>query len=83
MTVVSSTPVDQPAPTTALLLDVKQVAALLNCSVRHVWRLADAGKMPPPRRLGHLRRWSRAEIEAWIAADCRAVRFVPSAGGRS
>jgi hypothetical protein len=28
----------------SLLIDVHSVAALLTCSARHVWRLADAGK---------------------------------------
>jgi len=36
------------------LLDVRGVAALLGCSPRHVYRLADVGKMPAPVRLG---RW--------------------------
>ena len=54
------------------LLDVKQVAALLNCSQRHVFRLSDAGSMPKPRKLGTLVRWNRLELEAWIADGCPA-----------
>ena len=34
--------------------DVKAVAEKLDCSPRHVYRLADAAKMPPPIRLGSL-----------------------------
>lgn len=56
------------------LLDVRTVAALLDCSPRHVYRLADAGKMPRPMKLGALLRWSRAAIEAWIAEGCLPVR---------
>lgn len=56
------------------LLDVRAVAALLGCSPRHVYRLADAGKMPAPVRLGALVRWSRQAIEAWIADGCPPVR---------
>ena len=41
----------------AALLDVQAVAALLDCSPRHVYRLADAGRMPPPVRIGALRSW--------------------------
>ncbi len=54
----------------AALLDVKQVAALLNCSQRHIFRLADAGAMPKSRKLGTLVRWNRLELEAWIADGC-------------
>ena len=53
----------------AELLDVKAVAALLGgCSLRHVFRLADSGRMPRPVKLGALVRWRRAELEVWIGA---------------
>jgi len=53
------------------LLDVRAVAALLGgCSTRHVYRMADAGRMPLPLRLGALVRWRRTELEAWIGAGC-------------
>jgi excisionase family DNA binding protein len=58
----------------SVLLDVQAVAQLLACSPRHVYRLADAGKMPPPVRLGALVRWPRAAVEEWIAAGCPVVR---------
>jgi excisionase family DNA binding protein len=65
-----------PADLAALpaLLDVRAVAALLGCSARHVYRLADAGRMPPPVRLGALVRWRRADLNAWLEAGCRPVR---------
>jgi excisionase family DNA binding protein len=56
------------------LLDVQQVGKFLNCSPRTVYRLADAGKMPAPVRLGALVRWSRASVEAWIAAGCPSCK---------
>ena len=56
------------------LLDVNQIAHLLNCSPRTVHRLADGGKMPRPVKLGALTRWSRAAVEAWIADGCKPVR---------
>jgi excisionase family DNA binding protein len=59
---------------TALLLDVKAVAALLDCSPRTVYRLADWGKMPRPLKLGAMVRWKRADLEAWVAEGCRPVR---------
>jgi excisionase family DNA binding protein len=58
----------------AALLDVEQVAELLNCSARHVYRLADAGRMPAPVRLGALVRWRRQDLETWIADGCRPCR---------
>lgn len=54
----------------AALLDVKQVAGLLNCSARHVYRLSDGGNMPRPIKLGRLVRWNVQELEQWIAAGC-------------
>lgn len=54
------------------LVDVRAVAAMLGCSTRHVHRLADAGLMPQPVRLGVLVRWQRAKLLDWIAAGCPA-----------
>lgn len=54
----------------AELLSVRDVAALLNCSIRTVRRLNDAGRMPPPIRLGTLLRWQRSELLDWIKAGC-------------
>jgi excisionase family DNA binding protein len=56
-----------PAPR---LLAVADVARLLACSKQHVRRLADAGRMPRPVKLGALVRWNRAEVENWIATGC-------------
>lgn len=56
------------------MLDVKGVARLLGCSPRHVTRLAEAGRMPEPVRLGALVRWDRAGLAKWMAAGCPAVR---------
>jgi excisionase family DNA binding protein len=58
-------------PDAAQLLDVRAVAQLLDCSARHVYRLADAGRMPAPVRLGALVRWRRQDIEDWLAGGCR------------
>lgn len=56
------------------MLDVQAVAAMLDCSPRHVYRLSDGGLMPPPVRLGALVRWNRAVIEVWIQGGCKPVR---------
>ena len=61
---------ENPSQSESILLDVTSVAELLGCSTRHVRRLADAGKMPRPGKLGALVRWSRLEIEDWIKGGC-------------
>ncbi len=58
----------------AAMLDVRAVAALLDCSTPHVRRLADAGKMPRPLRIGSLLRWRRTDLDAWLAAGCPSCR---------
>lgn len=63
-----------PTESPAKLLDVGAVAELLDCSTRHVYRLADSGRMPAPVKLGTLVRWPRQAIEEWIAAGCPPVR---------
>lgn len=52
------------------LLDVEAVARLCGCSAPHVRRLADAGRMPAPVKVGALVRWNRRAIEAWITDGC-------------
>jgi excisionase family DNA binding protein len=64
-----SAPTSKPAILPALL-DVRAVAQLLNCSQRHVYRLADAERIPRPVKLGALVRWDRVDIEDWIAEGC-------------
>jgi excisionase family DNA binding protein len=57
------------------MLSVDDVAQIyLGCSTRHVYRLADSGRMPRPIKLGSLVRWPRAVIEQWIADGCPNVR---------
>lgn len=58
------------------LLAIRQVAEMLNCSTRHIRRLADRNAMPKPMRLGHLVRWRRADIERWIEGDCQPIRAI-------
>jgi excisionase family DNA binding protein len=65
---------DAHRPSHAGLLNVKEVARLLGCSVRHVHRLADSGRMPGPVRLGGLVRWSLKSLESWIQEGCPPSR---------
>jgi excisionase family DNA binding protein len=60
-----------PTPIEPLMIDVRQVAALLGCSTRHVYRLADLKEMPQPARLGALVRWHKQAIREWIDGGCR------------
>ena len=62
------------APEAPALLDVGSVAALFDCSTRHVYRMSDAGRMPRPLKLGSLVRWSRAAVEEWISNGCPSCR---------
>ena len=56
------------------------VADKCACSPRHVYRLADAGRMPAPIKLGTLVRWDLEEIDRWIADGCPSVRQVKGGG---
>jgi excisionase family DNA binding protein len=56
------------------LLEVQTVAALLDCSSRHVYRLADSDRMPRPFKLGALVRWRKDDIRQWIESGCLSNR---------
>jgi predicted DNA-binding transcriptional regulator AlpA len=56
------------------LIDVKAVGRLLGCSWRTVLRHADAGRIPWGVKLGALRRWDAAEIDAFIANGCKMLK---------
>jgi len=62
-------PGDKPA-----MLTVHQIARMLNCSTRTVYRLTDSGKMPQPVWLGRLVRWTRQVIELWISEGCPSLQ---------
>jgi len=55
----------------AALLDVQAVAAMLDCSPRHIYRMSDGGKLPAPLKIGALVRWRADEIRAWISGGCK------------
>lgn len=67
-----------PEPRTAVaaeLLGLRDVCAMLGgCSARHVYRLADSGRLPRPIKLGALLRWRRAELREWLDGGCHPVR---------
>ena len=54
-----------------LLLQRRRLAELLAVSTRTFDRMQSAGLIPRPVELrGKTKRWSRTEIDAWIAAGC-------------
>lgn len=53
-----------------MLLDVRQLAALLNRSVASLRRDDAAGRLPKAVRLGGSKRWRAEEITNWVAAGC-------------
>ncbi len=58
------------------LIGIETVAEMFALSVRTVRRLADAGRMPLPLRIGGVRvlRWRRADVERYIADGCVVPR---------
>lgn len=80
MTNLKLPPPDVAAP--PALLDVQAVAHLCDCSPRHVYRMSDAGRMPAPVRIGALVRWSRKDLEEWIASGCKPCRAAGSRAGK-
>jgi len=55
------------------LLTTNEVARLLGCGARSVWRWSRSGRMPAPVRIGNTVRYRRREIEDWIANGCPRV----------
>ncbi|TWU33738.1 helix-turn-helix transcriptional regulator [Novipirellula artificiosorum] len=56
------------------MFSVDALAERWNCSARHVYRMADSGRMPRPIKLGSLVRWPIAVIEQWEQDGCPNVR---------
>jgi excisionase family DNA binding protein len=64
-------PVSQ-STSNAVMLGVRDVAKMLQCSDRHVTNMWKGGRLPAPVKLGQLVRWPRTMIEDWIQAGCPA-----------
>jgi excisionase family DNA binding protein len=60
----------------ATLLTVREVADMLQCSERHVYRLEEKGLMPKAVRLGGIVRWQSEKISVWIKDGCQAILAV-------
>ena len=69
-------PMPTPAPalmSMPLLLTEVQAAALLSLSPRKVWELAAGGAIPFIK-IGSIKRYRRADLEAWVEKGCPTVR---------
>lgn len=53
-----------------LVITAAQLAKLLQVSLRTLWRLNSAKRLPAPVRLGGTVRWRFDEIRIWIAEGC-------------
>lgn len=68
-----------PMPPGRVMGNVHVVAQKYDADPRSIFRWADAGRIPFGVKLGSLRRWDLAEIDAHIAAGCPRVRQVGGA----
>ena len=63
-----------PANTTSILIDVRELAAMLAISVPTAWRMRESGRLPEPLRLtAQCVRWRRTDINSWLAAGCPSI----------
>jgi len=58
---------------TDALLKAGDLARLLSCDERTVWRWASAGTIPPPIRIGGCTRWRRADLDAFLQGKAQAA----------
>ncbi len=56
--------------TTVLAVSARELANMLGVSLRQVWRLNAAGRLPKPIRLGGSIRWNREEVQKWFERGC-------------
>ncbi|HNS21857.1 MAG TPA: helix-turn-helix domain-containing protein [Sedimentisphaerales bacterium] len=54
----------------ALAISARELAEMLGISLRQVWRLSSAGKLPRPLKVGGSVRWDRDEILRWFREGC-------------
>jgi excisionase family DNA binding protein len=59
-----------PTETTLLLLSARTLADRLGVSLRTLWRLRAARKLPTPVKIGGSIRWRADDIDDWIRTGC-------------
>ena len=53
-----------------ILITSTELAHMMSISLRSLWRLRSAGKLPEPVRLGGSVRWRREQLLDWIDSGC-------------
>jgi excisionase family DNA binding protein len=76
---MSDTTTTAPAPR---LGNVKDAAALLGCSVKHVRRLIDMRRLPGVIRLGRLLRVDLVVLNKWVDQGCPSLARFSAKGGQ-
>jgi predicted DNA-binding transcriptional regulator AlpA len=54
------------------LINAKELAAMLQVSLRTIRSWDASGRLPQPVRVGSCVRWDSAEIRRWVSARCPA-----------
>ena len=49
-----------------MLLNVNQVAGMLNCHRNTIWNRVNDGKIPKPKKFGGKTVWRRTDIEQFV-----------------
>jgi len=66
------------------LLTMRQLAAKLQVSTRHITSMRSRAMLPTPLRIGRAIRWRTEEIDAWLAAGAPCVdRWAAMRKGRA
>ena len=58
------------APKNQLFITPRQLAVMLQVSIRTLWRWRSAGRLPAPVRLGGAVRWRLDDVTRWIDEGC-------------
>jgi prophage regulatory protein len=62
-----------PTVSTERLLTARELADMLQVSVRTVWRLRSSASIPAPVRIRGSVRWNRDEVQRWIDQGCPMI----------
>ena len=53
-----------------LLVNANDLAKMLSISVRHLWRMKSAKKLPKAIQIGNCVRWKLLSISEWLCLGC-------------
>lgn len=54
-------------------ISVNELAAMLQVSRSHIYKLRQGGRLPLPLKIGAATRWRRSDIVAWLNAGCPSI----------